>query len=168
WLYLSYLPLKNWSGVPLVVTLHDYSLVCAKKNYIHDGVACSGPQLWKCITCAQRHFGTVKGTVTAMSLSPGWLTRNMVDKFITVSHAVARFNNLAAFGVPHEVIPNFVPDDVSTLTPAEQHDCISQLPPKYILFVGDLIHLKGIEVLFEAYRRLPEVPPLVLIGRKFP
>jgi glycosyltransferase involved in cell wall biosynthesis len=33
-----------------------------------------------------------------------------------------------------------------------------------VLFVGDLRRAKGIDVLFDAYRCLPEPPPLVLIG----
>lgn len=170
WLYLSYLPLKKWSGVPLVVTLHDYSLVCPKKNYMWDGAACSGPRLSKCLPCARQHFGSLKGIVTTASLVPSaWLARHIVDKFIVVSGAVARHNNLAASGVPYEVIPNFVPDDVGTLTSADE-DCLRQLPADgFILFVGDLIRLKGIEVLLDAYSRLPSsAPPLVLIGRDFP
>jgi glycosyltransferase involved in cell wall biosynthesis len=171
WLYLSYLPLKKWSGVPLIVTLHDYSLVCPKKNHMQNDAVCRGPRLSKCLPCAIQHFGSLVGVVTTTGLIPSaWFARHTVDKFITVSRAVAHYNKLAKYDVPFEVIPNFVPDDAGVLTPADEHDCLRQLPPgDFILFVGDLMRLKGIEVLLDAYSRLPRsAPPLVLIGRKFP
>jgi len=37
WIYASFLPLTVLSGARLVVTLHDYGLVCAKKNFMHLG-----------------------------------------------------------------------------------------------------------------------------------
>ena len=44
WLVHSYLPIKRVSGIPLVLTLHDFSLVCARKDHMLLGVAdCSGP-----------------------------------------------------------------------------------------------------------------------------
>ena len=35
----------------------------------------------------------------------------------------------------------------------------------YLLFVGDLRTMKGIDVLLDAYRLLEKAPPLVVIGR---
>src|SRR5438874_2677135 len=43
WLARSFLPLKGWSGAKLVMTLHDYGLVCAKQNLIYKNAPCSGP-----------------------------------------------------------------------------------------------------------------------------
>lgn len=52
WLLHSYLPLQRIYKKRLVVTLHDYSSVCAKKNMIHAGVPCGGPSTFKCLPCA--------------------------------------------------------------------------------------------------------------------
>ncbi|TKC95188.1 MAG: glycosyltransferase family 1 protein, partial [Mesorhizobium sp.] len=38
--------------------------------------------------------------------------RRVVDRFIAVSHTVARHNGLTQGRAPYEVITNFVPDDV--------------------------------------------------------
>jgi len=167
WLLASYLPLKSWAGAPLVTTLHDYGLICAKKNFMHQGRICGGPRLSQCVLCARTHYGAIKGTVTALGnfMSIG-LTRRVVDKFIPVSHAVARHTRLAAAGAPFEVIPNFVPDDVGR-APMPIDPCLRELPDDgYILFVGDLMHLKGVDVLLHAYTKLKRAPPLVLIGRR--
>jgi glycosyltransferase involved in cell wall biosynthesis len=166
WIYASFLPLKMWSGM-LVVTLHDYGLVCPKKNFMHSGTrVCSGPALAKCLPCASRHYGAVKATVTTLgNWASGFATRRAVDRFIAVSRAVACHTGLARGGSPYEVIPNFVSDDVAVLGPEDP--CLRELPGDgFILFVGDMMRLKGIDVLLKAYARLERVPPLVLIGRR--
>jgi glycosyltransferase involved in cell wall biosynthesis len=82
-----------------------------------------------------------------------------------VSHAVARYTGLARGSAPYDVIPNFVPDDVVALGPEDP--CLRELPgDRFILFVGDMMRLKGIDVLLKAYGRLERAPPLVLIGRR--
>ena len=168
WLVRSFLPLKSWSGIPLVVTLHDYDLICPKKNFIHNGKVCEGPHLGKCWSCAGNHFGNVKSIVTTLgNFTFSYVERRTVDKFLAVSHSVARYNRLAEFGLDHEVIPNFIPDDVAVLS-SDPDPCVDQLPAQFILFVGDLMHLKGVPVLLDAYAGLEGAPPLVLIGRRGP
>ncbi len=166
WLLASFLPLKAWSGAGLVVTLHDYGLICAKKNFMHEGSVCGGPRLSKCLPCAAAHYGPLKGGVTTLSnFASHRLAQRLVDKFIPVSHAVARHTGLAEDGAAFEVIPNFVPDDVGSLS-AALDPCLQDLPGEgYMLFVGDLMRLKGVDVLLNAYTRLERAPPLVLIGR---
>jgi glycosyltransferase involved in cell wall biosynthesis len=168
WLLASFTPIKAWQRLPLVVTLHDYGLICAKKNLMHNGKGCTGPNLPKCWTCAGHHYGGAKGAVTLLgNYGSGYVARKAVNKFIAVSHAVARLNKLAERGLAYEVITNFIPNDVATLS-SDVDSCISQLPDEYILFAGDLTHLKGVDVLLNAYARLQDAPPLVLIGRRCP
>lgn len=173
WLVASFLPVKAWCGARLVVTLHDYSLVCAKKNFMHAGRVCAGPRLSRCLPCAAAHYGATKGAVTTFgSFASRALAHRAVDRFIAVSHAVARHTGLAEAGVPFEVIPNFVPDDVASRDCAGDpgsDTAVSDLPDDgFILFVGDLMHLKGVDVLLDAYAGLDRAPPLVLIGRRCP
>lgn len=168
WILASFLPLKKWSGAGLVVTLHDYSLLCAKKNLMHDGAVCTGPSLSRCLPCASQHFGPAKAVVTTLgNFATARFSRSKVDRFIAVSHAVARDNGL--LGLPHTVIPNFVPDDVNVLS-SEIDPCLAQLPTgPFLLFVGDVMHLKGADVLLKAYAGItPTPPPLVVIGRRTP
>jgi glycosyltransferase involved in cell wall biosynthesis len=167
WIYASFLPVKAVSGIPLVVTMHDYGLVCAKKNFMHFGThLCDGPALAKCLPCASRHYGAAKATATVLgNLATGFFARRLVDRFIPVSHAVARYNGLAGGRARYEIIPNFVPDDVGVLGPEDP--CLGDLPGDgFILFVGDMMRLKGIDVLLKAYAALKGAPPLVLIGRR--
>jgi len=169
WLFYSFLPLKMWSGLPLVVSLHDYSFRCTQKRLMHSGALCSGPNLIKCISCAANHYGSVKGTVTAIThrLSIP-VVGAFVDMFLPVSQATAVGNGLMESELPYQIIPNFISDMAGSLQ-EDVDGFVSQLPKDgYLLFVGDLSKDKGVDVLVRAYAKLNDAPPLVLIGRQRP
>jgi glycosyltransferase involved in cell wall biosynthesis len=165
WLVHSFLPLKAWSGARLVLTLHDYSFICAKKKLLYKDVPCSGPGIRKCLGCAAEHYGPLKGAVTAVgNWLSGLVEQRVVDSFLTVSEATARHNELPAHGLPYQVIPNFIPEDLEAHAQRD-HPLLSQLPEEeFLLYVGALGHHKGVGVLLQAYERLEKAPPLVLIG----
>jgi glycosyltransferase involved in cell wall biosynthesis len=167
WIYHSFLPLKAWSGAPLVLSVHDYSLACVQKRLMHFGVPCSGPGLARCLGCASNHYGSLKGTVTTLSHRVSQpAIRAAVDHFLPVSMATAVRNGLVERNLPFEVIPNFVPDTFD-LGSENVGDYVSQLPEDgYLLFVGDLSLDKGVGVLLRAYADLQNPPPLVLVGRR--
>jgi glycosyltransferase involved in cell wall biosynthesis len=170
WMIHSYLPHLRRNGPPLVRTLHQYDLVCVKWLKMHrDQPTCTGPSFFKCVDCAADHFGAVKGAVTVVARTGMAVAeRAAVDMFVPVSHAVARGNALAARGVPWRVIPNFLPDEVAVADEASDPR-LGDLPSgPFILFVGALRRLKGLEILLEAYRRIDGAPPLVLIGARWP
>jgi glycosyltransferase involved in cell wall biosynthesis len=167
WLLHSFLPLKRSSGPRFVVTLHDFSLICARKVAMHRGQLCDGPGAMKCLSCASAQYGRIKGGVTVVSsrISSAF-ERRLVDQFLAVSAAVAAGNGLARGSAPYEVIPNFVPDDVAKLS-HERLPELDLLPePGYLLYVGDLTAFKGVKTLIDAYASLQSAPPLVLIGRR--
>jgi glycosyltransferase involved in cell wall biosynthesis len=156
----------------VVLTLHDYSHVCATKRMMRDGVACAGPGV-RCLPCATAHYGAAIGpaTVLANAAIRPW-KRHVIDQVVCVSRAVAIGNRLTE-GPTVSVIPNFIPDamaawsdDLSTGTSSEAG--VPELPAgEFILFVGDLSAEKGVLTLLRAYERLGESrPPLVLIGRR--
>jgi glycosyltransferase involved in cell wall biosynthesis len=170
WLVHAFLPLKRRDGPKLVLTLHDYGLVCAKKNLMLDEDPCAGPAPMKCARCALNHYGALKGlpTVTASRLMRA-IEQRTVDCFLPVSTAVAEGNQLARHHLPYQVIPNFVPDDVGERVVAADDPLLAPLPAEpFLLYVGDRSRQKGVEVLLRAYAELRDAPPLVLIGRPFP
>jgi glycosyltransferase involved in cell wall biosynthesis len=167
WLLHAYLPLKRPRGPGLVVTLHDLSLVCVRKNMMRRGEPCSGPAMGKCLRCAGDQYGMIKGGISAAAnWASGLLERRVVDRFLAVSKAIAVGNRLEDADVPFEVVPNFVADDADMLCD-DDDPRIGLLPAKgFLLFVGDLRRFKGVHVLLEAYAMLRDAPPLVLIGRR--
>ena len=166
WIVHSFTPLKIWSKAKLIMTLHDYSLVCVQKRLMRQGINCSGPDLKKCLQCSNDFYGIIKGT--PLVLANRFTTRRetqVVDMFLPVSRAVVEGNQLAQHKVNYRVIPNFIPDDV----PVECDDTnplLAQLPKEdFLLFVGDVMPDKGGGILLQAYTEVDTQMPLVLIGR---
>ena len=68
WIVNSALGPAAKAGVPLVMTLHDYSHVCATKRLMEHGRSrCPGPGLRRCLSCASEHYGSVNGAVTVIA-----------------------------------------------------------------------------------------------------
>lgn len=166
WLVHSFTPIKSWSRAKLVVTLHDYSLLCAQKRLTYQNSVCAGPAFTKCLRCATAFYGAAKGPLTTLAnWSWGKVERQAVDMFLPVSQAVAEGTRMAEYRVPYRVIPNFVPDNVSELR-NDADALLTHLPAgDFLLFVGDVRRDKGVEVLLRAYARTGSQVPLVLIGR---
>jgi glycosyltransferase involved in cell wall biosynthesis len=167
WIVYSYLPLRKRRRAPLVLSLHDYGLVCATKRLMYQERPCLGPGPVKCFRCAATHYSPLKGTMTVLlHRSSGPFLSRAVDRYLPVSSAVARATGLEHSGLPFEVIPNFVVTDVEPVESARDRSVLSQLPPgDFVLFVGDVSTEKGVEVLLEAHADLRPRPPLVLLGR---
>ena len=166
WIVHSFTPLKAWSKARLVVTLHDCSLICAKKAFMYQGEVCNGPALRKCLICATEHYGVAKGGPTTFAnWALGKVERRVVDMFLPVSQAIAERTQLDGYRVPYRVIPNFVPNELDMLSD-DADPLLAQLPKDdYLLFVGDVGHDKGVGVLLRACNEMGSHVPVVLIGR---
>jgi len=162
WLVNSYLPLDRRSGPALVLSMHDYGLVCATKRFLNRGSDCTGPRVGKCVRCAGDYYGRLKGAGVAVGtrLAEPRL-RRAVDVFLPVSTAVR--DRCGVEGELHRIVPNFIRE---LPAPAERDPRLDALPPEpFILYIGDVTIDKGGGQLIEAYKALENPPPLVLIGR---
>ena len=149
------------AGVPVVLTEHEYSHVCATKRFMRGGDhVCPGPAPIACVRCSSSWYGPVIGPGVALTNALARRTRaRHVDAFVPVSSVVAINTGLPGRS-PYVVIPNFIPDDLLVNEPTPN-------PEGPIVFVGLLSRDKGIEVLLEAHRRLGGLRRLVLAGRVF-
>lgn len=168
WIVNSALGPAREAGVPLLMTLHDYSHVCATARLMEMGQhRCPGPSLDRCLPCASAHYGAVKGPVIlAANTGSAWRRSRRIARVAAVSGAVAEAVRtahgprwLSGAGLDAHVVPNFIPDEivVDTAPPAA--------PDAPLLFAGDLVPDKGIHILLDAYRRLADPPKLILAGR---
>jgi glycosyltransferase involved in cell wall biosynthesis len=166
WLVHSYLPLDRRFDVPLVLSLHDYGLLCATKRLFHRGAPCSGPAPGKCVRCSADHYGAGKGVATALATRIGWpRLKERVDVFLPVSRAVAEGCRLGPDDV-YSIVPNFFRH--APVAPLSGDPRLDRLPREpFLLFFGDATVDKGATLLAEAYRRLADPPPLVFLGRCF-
>ncbi len=168
WIVHSILPLRRRTSAAMLLTLHDFSQVCSIKRYMFmDEALCPGPTPRRCIPCTRQHYRGPVGPLTYAGLvgTRPW-KRRVLDHVLAVSRAVAEGNQLSRFGVPWDVVPNFVSDELGR--DRAQLARPDWLPDgAYWLFAGDLSHDKGVPTLLAAYGSLPESrPPLVLVGRR--
>ena len=112
WIVNSALRPAAKAAVPLVMTLHDYSHVCATKRLMEHGRnQCPGPGLRRCLSCASGHYGPLNGTVTvAANAAAAYRRARRLSEVAAVSSAVAD-----AVAIP--------PDDAGASAAAGQRLC---------------------------------------------
>jgi glycosyltransferase involved in cell wall biosynthesis len=155
---------------PLLLSARDYGNVCALRTLYRHDRQCSGPAPLKCLSCAGRAYGIPKGILAVGGVGMGNL---LVRRRVRAVHSVSSYVEAVVdrFLVPldtvrHAVVPDFA-EAFDDLEVDESFDRL--LPPEpFILFVGALRKVKGVEHLLDAYSRLPQPPPLVLIGPSAP
>lgn len=143
------------AGVPVVMTVHNFRLICPTGLFMRDGGPCE-----YCLTNGNE-WGCVKfNCENSLLKSVGYAARNAmarrkrhyidcVDKFACITDFQRR--KLIEAGFPAEkitVIPNSMDADVN-------------VEPKmgdYVAFCGRLSREKGIDLIIEVARRHPEIP----------
>ncbi|GAA1299047.1 glycosyltransferase family 4 protein [Saccharothrix xinjiangensis] len=164
WILHSCLRLRLPPDAALVVSLHDYGLVCAKKTmtYLDDfDSRCAGPSPGGCLGCAGAFYGSVKGTALALGLVLARRSWDRVAMFLPISAAVAR-----------ACLPGVAPDRIRVIPPPAADDAASPQVPRpgflpdgdFVLFVGALGEHKGVSLLLRAHQRMATPVPLVVIG----
>jgi glycosyltransferase involved in cell wall biosynthesis len=171
WLSYSCVVATAGMSIPVLLAVRDYGNVCAVRTLVRQGrergSRCTGPAWNKCHECAGAFYGQPKGFVAAGSvLGLRTLLRTRIDAVQSVSRfalAITQRFLLGPIQVPHEVLPDFLSLDD---TPADAAT-LARLPPDpYILFVGSFRRIKGDELLLQAYARLADPPPLVMVGAR--
>jgi len=143
------------AGVPVIVTLHNYRLLCANGQLFRDGRPCQdcvGSHPWHGV----RHrcyrgsalVSTPAGATIALNRRRQTWDRHVAVFLATTEFARQRF---IAGGLPGERIwvkPHFVDDPGPRARPPSRS--------RTVLFVGRLSREKGVDVLLEAIARLEE------------
>ena len=163
WIVHSYLLLAREAHSALALSLHDYGLICATKRLRRHHEVCSGPGPVKCRLCSVEHYGVARGLIAAGGTRAfeSRLRRN-VDIFLPVSSTVEELCRIREDEVSR-VIPNFIGELPAAVTDDPR---LAELPDEpFILFFGDATVDKGAWRLADAYSRLKDPPPLVLVGR---
>ena len=153
--------------MPVLLSLHDYSLVCPKKSYVHKGRICTGPAATKCITCATSQYGPARALAITelLRISRAVLNRRLT-RLLPVSSAVLEAS-AAGSRLPRrafEVVPAPIANNLREIASEEPRPTF--LPKgEFILFAGAFAPHKGLDVLLDAYDHMAaDKPPLVLIG----
>jgi len=135
-------------GIPHVVTLHDYGLLCPMRTLLNNGASCSHTASLGCLRCVGSDQSAPKRLVLAAGIRRTFRHELRVSSFIAVSAAVARAHQRAGLREPLDVIPNFVVEPAVQPAPfAEQGT---------VLFVGPDEPYKGWPIVDAARQMLIE------------
>ena len=150
--------------IPLVVTIHNYRLVCANALLLRDGNICelcvSHDFPWYGVKYKCYHDSAVQSAaIGAMAAVHKWLGtwKNVVDAYITPSGFAKNKLVHSSFNVSAEKIlvkPNFIRDPGMADPPARKD---------FFLFVGRLSPEKGVNVVLKAWEFLKD-QKLVIVG----
>ena len=78
---------------PMLISGRDYGYRCATRSLLYKDKLCSGPELKKCISCANSFYGTPKGLIAVMGVFGGLrLLRGSIGGLHSISKFVKDFN----------------------------------------------------------------------------
>ncbi|PTL54806.1 glycosyltransferase family 1 protein [Paraconexibacter algicola] len=151
--------------VRLVVTLHDYSLTCPKKNNTRAGASCGVGGPVRCVTCATGQYGLPRAAALTAGLRTGGRRPGDVDAFVPISRAVLEVSRAA---IPAGAVVELIPSPVSdhALAPATGPRPAFVPDGPYLMFAGEASTHKGIDVLAEAHALLGHEPPLLICATR--
>jgi glycosyltransferase involved in cell wall biosynthesis len=149
------------AGVPVVVRLSDYGMLCAEQHCLRGGVACELcvlGNLWPSI-----RYGCVQNSRTASALNAlatcyhRWRRYfDLIDVFVTTTQIMHRM--MLAAGFPERrlrCVPTYV--DGTTFRPSTGFE-----KSPYLAYAGALRAIKGVHVLVDALailrRTRPDLP----------
>jgi glycosyltransferase involved in cell wall biosynthesis len=148
-------------GVPLVMTLHDYKIVCPAYTLYTDGAPCR-----RCVGGTPLHaipHRCIKDSAAASAVGAAEAllarirgTYRRIDAFVAPSRFLAE---LAATEVPRErvhVVPNFLPQPPGPATDADRDPVV--------LYAGRLEEVKGVRPLLAAFEHVRPPGRLVIAG----
>ena len=145
------------AAAPVVMTLHNYRLMCLPATFLRDGRTCEdclGHGPWRGVVhrCYRGSAAGSASLATALALHRRAGTFRRVTRFLAVSEFV-RTKHIEAGIEPDRIAvkPNFV-------DPLPRR----QGPGEYFLFLGRLAPEKGVGPLIEAWREIPA--RLVVVG----
>jgi glycosyltransferase involved in cell wall biosynthesis len=146
-------------GVPVVQSLHNFRLCCPAGTFFQNGAACHdcGGELGQAVLrgCYRKSRVQTAAVTTMLGAHRAVGTfERVVDAYSAPSEFCA--DQVAQGGIPKEKItvrPNFLPSDAGVRTSSDD----------YVLYVGRLCEEKGIRQLLRAWKRLQEIP-LVIVG----
>lgn len=165
----SIIPALKRANIPVVMTLHDYKLICP--NYsLFAGEAfcyrCRGRRFYHAALTRCRDRSFTRSLL--LSAEAYWQKWTRVYDYVRFFLAPSRYvrDAFVAEGFSSErvaYLPPFVtpPDEPGRSGP--EPEVSNALPEKYVLYFGRLSPEKGLPTLLEAVRRLARVP-LVVCG----
>ena len=150
--------------IPVVMHLHDYKLVCPNYQLFVDNQICYRCRPHKyCQAIKHRcfHGSWLKSALVALEMWWHHRVWKIYEKTVSLYLAPSAFmkETVVSFGIPEakvEVLYNFIDQAKLEKKEVKMED--------YLLYYGRLSFEKGINILLEALRLVPNTPRLKIVG----
>ena len=151
-------------GVPVVMTLHNYRLLCPVATFFRDGQVCED-----CLSKSFQYPAVMHGCFRGRAASTTLAVNNAVHRTINTWDKVDLFVTPTAFARQKLIEGGFDGDKIvakahflnnSLDTTAVHHN---EDHERFMLYAGRLSPEKGTHLLLEAWKALPDVP-LKIVG----
>lgn len=143
------------AGVPVVMTIHNFRLICPTGLFMRNGEPCerclSKGNEWGCVKYNCEH---------SLMKSIGYAARNAVAR-ITGAYAecVDRFACITEFQRRKLIAAGFDPEKIIVIPNAiDSPKNKGTLAGRYVAYSGRLSREKGVDLIIEVARRHPEIP----------
>ena len=145
------------AGIPTLVTLHDYWIMCPRGQMWHrEGEVCTTVEPNRCASCLAPTF-------------PAWLGNDSGPAVLTRLHDLARVTlrsatrilTPSARTIPFYAALGVPPDSIAVVENGVDTIALANVPPTTttgplrVGYLGTLIPSKGLDVLVDAWRTLP-------------
>lgn len=150
-------------NIPVVWTLHDYKLICPNTHFWIDTTgaiceACTGGRYYHPVLKRCKKGSLIASSMASLEAYAHRLmkVREQIDAFITPSKFL-RTKLIANGFIPAKVhhIPHYLPEELFQVTPKNDN---------YMLYLGRLTAIKGVNILMEASEKVPDIS-IRLAGR---
>ncbi|WP_052667104.1 glycosyltransferase [Nitriliruptor alkaliphilus] len=150
-------------GIPVVMTLHNYRLVCAAATLFRDGATCEdcvGTHPWHGVRHACYRGSRAQSAVAAATIA-------LHARRGTWHRDVDRFLALTEFGRQEFIAGGLPAARIAVKSNSVDDPGTRPEPPsasRTVVFLGRLTEEKGIRTLLDAWRRSPSQLRLVIVG----
>ncbi len=146
--------------IPVVMTVHNYRLMCPTGLFLRDGHPCEAclqhHSEWRCLwhNCEKSLLRSL-GYAARNTVARQWrIYTRCVDYFCCLTNFQQR--KLAEYGIDTEklrVFPNYI-----NISYPPAHEMGNTTQERFVGYVGRLSYEKGYDLLLEIARRHPEIP----------
>lgn len=145
-------------GICIVMTVHNFRLLCPSGLFAVDGVICEEcaqrASIWPCLrkNCLHSRFKTLGYALRHWSTIRHYMEN--VEVFLCLTDFQKQ--KLVQYGIPEwrcRVLPNFIDDAW-----LERAAAIPAADGGYVAYMGRFSEEKGIDLILDAARRLPHIP----------
>ncbi len=153
----SILPVLTSQGVPVVMTVHNYRLLCPNGLFLSGGAVCercSGGREWWC---------ALKNCERSVPKSVAYAVRNWAARVMGYYRKnVSAYAVLTEFQRSKLCAAGFPSDRMHLLPNCLSHTALEEpgnTPTgSYVAFIGRMSHEKGIDVILHAAKLCPDIP----------